>query len=150
MLGCRVVSCVCCGAGALCHAALHAYSWPHVHARHCCPPTFYAQAGSWSTTGIEPDSVPAARLPEGEPEPRHTCSRCLVRRKAMVRLRVGARVGHLVFAPCRLSVESFTARGYLMHTQSSDASSGVVCKRQTRANPPNSILPSNLAVEAGQ
>ena len=64
--------------------------------------------------------------------------------------RVGARVGHLLFAPCRLSVESFTARGYLMHTQSSDASSGVVCERQTRSNPPNSILPSNLAVEAGQ
>ena len=63
--------------------------------------------------------------------------------------RVGARVGHFLFAPCRLSVESFTARGYLMHTQSSDASSGVVCQRQTRSNPPNSILPSNLAVEAG-
>ena len=133
MLGCRVVSCVCCGAGALCHAALHAYSWPHVHARHCCPPTFYAQAGSWSTTGIEPDSVPAARLPEGEPEPRHTCSRCLVRRRVKEG-RVGAGVGHLHFAPCRLSIESFTARGYLRHTQSSDASSGVVSERQTGSN----------------
>ena len=48
--------------------------------------------------------------------------------------RVGARVGHLLFAPCRLSVESFTARGYLMHTQSSDASSGVVSERQTGSN----------------
>ena len=143
MLGCRVVSCVCCGAGVMCQTALRASSWPHMHARHSRPPTVYTHAGSLSTTGIEPDSVPAARLPEGEPEPRHTCSRCLVRRKAMVRLRVGAaaaRVGHLVFAPCRLSVESFTARGYLMHTQSSDASSGVVCERQTGSNVMDSVL----------
>ena len=30
--------------------------------------------GSLSTTGIEPDSVPTARLPESEPEQCHTCS----------------------------------------------------------------------------
>ena len=107
VLGCRVVSCVCCGAGVMCQTALRASSWPHMHARHSRPPTVYTHAGSLSTTGIEPDSVPAARLPEGEPEPRHTCSRCLVRRKAMVGLQglVGLNTSILlrVDSPSRVS-----------------------------------------------
>ena len=36
-----------------------------------------------------------------------------------------------------------------MHTQSSDASSGVVSERQTGSHPPQPNLASNLAVEAG-
>ena len=94
-------------------------------------PTVYTHAGSWSTTGIEPDSVPTARLPESEPEPCHTCSRCLVRRKGMERLQGVGRVEHLHFAPCRLSVDCFAARGYLRHMQSSDPSSGIVSDRHT-------------------
>ena len=135
VLGYRVVSCVCCGARARCQAALHASSWPHVHARHSRPPTFYIHAGSWSTTGIEPDSVPAARLPEGEPEPRHTCLRCLVRWKGMGRLQgvVGLVTSILlrVASPSTVSPLEGT-----WHTQSSDASSGVVSERQTWSNPP--------------
>jgi hypothetical protein len=99
------------------------------------PPTFYIHAGSWSTTGIEPDSVPAARLPEGEPEPRHTCLRCLVRWKGMGRLQgvVGLVTSILlrVASPSTVSPLEGT-----WHTQSSDASSGVVSERQTWSNPP--------------
>ena len=60
---------------------------PALHARYPCAPTFYTVCVTWGSlstwsTGIEPDSVPTARLPESEPEQCHTCSygRCRQRK----------------------------------------------------------------------
>ena len=61
----------------MCHALRDRSAQPTLHA--CALPLcsyLLHTGGSLSTTGIEPDSVPTARLPESEPEQCHTCSLC--------------------------------------------------------------------------
>ena len=76
---CRVCAVTCCGPGAMCHALRDSPAQPTLHARYpaCTLPLCSYLLHTWesfSTMGIEPDSVPTARLPESEPEQCHTCS----------------------------------------------------------------------------
>ena len=67
--------------------------------------------GSLSTTGIEPDSVPTARLPESELEQCHTCSLRQVQAEeggGGRRVVVGR---HLAFPQIRLSFDYVTYGG---------------------------------------
>ena len=79
----------------------------------------WARVGSMSTTGIEPDSAPTARLPEGEPEQCHTCSRCLVRQRKVEEDWVWWWGHHLVFPQTQLSFDYVTYGGWVRHMHTS-------------------------------
>ncbi len=122
-----MVSCVCCGAGAMCHAlrdsqGLHAYPA-------CMLPLCSYLLHTWgslSTTGIEPDSVPTARLPESEPEQCHTCSLWQVHAgRGRWRPRVVAGC-HLVSPQTRLSFDYVTYGGAYAHV------TDLICRRLER------------------